>query len=106
MANSFELLAQNMRRDKDRKDFLNFHQFKLNSWVHFVNEFVCNDSHALIVILNCLGVLQTVKDDFETVVKVVAHRTEINPQMKLKEAFNHQVPILPHLDEESLFIRL
>ena len=65
---------------------LYLYDLELHPGVYLVNEFLRHYLHALVVVLDGLGVLEAVEQGFEAIVEVLAHSGEVDPHIDFEES--------------------
>ena len=85
----------------------NLHNPKLYPGIVFVDKLFCHYLGALVVILYCLGVLQTIQHALERIVKVVAHACKVHTDIELKRSVYAEISILARqMPIKGLFVLL
>lgn len=80
--------------------YFNRFDAELNPWIGLVDKFTGMDVYAAVVVLDSLAALKTVKDNLETIIKVVRHRRKVDVKLQLEVVGNHLVPVLATLEKE------
>lgn len=83
---------------------VNCYDLEFNSWSLLINELLCYDLDASVIVYNGLGLLEAVKLYLQGIVEVMRHGVVIDSHMILKVSFDVEIAIGSALHVELILV--